>query len=1068
MINQLIKGKRYIYDLVLCKSNKEPICFIPYDESSFSFTRNWHDANSVSFNVNKYIQDYNGKQINPAWKQLNKSLLIHLYIREYHPTTNFTDQVKYEELFYINSAEYNADDQTKSISAESWHKVHFENIKLRGYEQTRKLYDYELVDGIYEPVKYDVNDFLKGGILNYIIEYKLPNWTVEYDYDNFSVEYSDNDKASINYVKNLIDKYIKATDENGNEVSSYTDLYNKWVTWVDNLGQIFGYSLVNGNEIIINESTLAALADKSSCSQVNGLLQYRIDLTTNNKLSADEVGKNMSGNALVNTAFGADWLTSESMPVGTSDEYNTNIITIIYKMMFSKMFNNLKNVLSLMVDIDFNIPEKVVYDSDERSETGYINLATGKLVKSTSADGRIGLKDLYDLTLQLYQDTADVYDAICGLSVETKEVYRNLTFSNDDLYSVFTQLEDSYICFFKFDNVNNIIYVYSRENEIFNKSSNLIISPYNYMSGYSYSSNQDKIVTRLYFTGKDNLTFTGVNPTGQRFLDDFSPFLNSDIYMSDELKAFLNFYNTSINDYMKSTYTTTVNGNHQDKIITSILNDYINGAKNRLRTAISYFTTFYRFASDESGEFTDGDKYEYRLTSFKAKMIASFQVTYDYISACNDEYYDFVASRLVDLDDLSSRQLSGMGFSEYISSMIDSAPSSNIEQARQMLEFFGVDITSEGNFDKLIEDNSITYYDNTETVIPSIVAVKKGIYESLTYDSSVKLYISLNYPSLSTEEQEKLSDNIISECNNFVFEDDISVDYITNADVALKYTLDYFKYIHTIPYEIKIDLVDILSNSNMQRDWDNICALGTYIVIHSPETEEYEKVRLLSYTHSPGNSNLSLTFGNSEELIDCMHNITKKVWQYSMKLAEKSQNYISQYDTVIKEAAARLNIELPATNYDFSTYIDYGDNVTNVENIFNSPNGSNNETNTTPPNTSNPSGSSSNNNTTVNNVDVKISSVLDNAVQMLSDGLYVPDLTSRINGGTGTTTGGGSGSGTGGGSSGGLGSNHIILSAMPTQAEIDTYADDTIVLIYDPNNPYIDTAIEDTTTDETT
>jgi len=33
--------------------------------------------------------------------------------------------------------------------------------------------------------------------------------------------------------------------------------------------------------------------------------------------------------------------------------------------------------------------------------------------------------------------------------------------------------------------------------------------------------------------------------------------------------------------------------------------------------------------------------------------------------------------------------------------------------------------------------------------------------------------------------------------------------------------------------------------------------------------------------------------------------------------------------------------------------------------------------------------------------------------------------------------------------------NHIILDHLPTQTEIDTFADGAIVLVYDPNDPYV-------------
>jgi type II secretory pathway pseudopilin PulG len=327
--------------------------------------------------------------------------------------------------------------------------------------------------------------------------------------------------------------------------------------------------------------------------------------------------------------------------------------------------------------------------------------------------------------------------------------------------------------------------------------------------------------------------------------------------------------------------------------------------------------------------------------------------------------------------------------------------------------------------------------------MPILKAYRSYVAQSLDYDTAIEDYFT-HYLKIDDAAQIAA---VNSELHDFIFEDDISVDYITDADVGLYYTVQYFKYINTIPYDININLVDILSNSNYQRDWDNVCNLGTYITVQNPETEEYQKVRLLSYTHSPEDNQLDLTFGNQEELKDALNTLTKNIWQYTMRVAEKAQDYINMYDNVIKEAADLLGIELPDTNYDYSVSID--NSTKNYTNVY----GNNSSTpTTTPPSTT------TNNSTTNNyNTNVKISSIKGNALVSLSDGLYVPDLTSPSYGGTGTSTGSNTNTGTGGST---VDTKHVILSSMPTQEQINNYADETIVLIYDVSNVYI----EDTTT----
>ena len=36
-----------------------------------------------------------------------------------------------------------------------------------------------------------------------------------------------------------------------------------------------------------------------------------------------------------------------------------------------------------------------------------------------------------------------------------------------------------------------------------------------------------------------------------------------------------------------------------------------------------------------------------------------------------------------------------------------------------------------------------------------------------------------------------------------------------------------------------------------------------------------------------------------------------------------------------------------------------------------------------------------------------------------------------------------------------IGGGHIIIDALPTQAQINTYPVGAVVLVYDPNNPYV-------------
>lgn len=982
-MNDLLE-KKYVYDLILCKTNREPICFIPY--SDLSFTGNYHNYNSISFTIEKYIADGNGKKINMAWKLLKQSLLVKLYKREYTPVNTFNDQIVYQEFFYLNTPTYNSDNQSLNVTADSWHKVHFENIKIRGYEQTRKLYDYTISadssgDPIYNPVKYDPNDILTGGILNYIQEYKLPNWTIEYDYDYLSNSYSDNDKISINTVKQTIDDYLGGEGESFNSNAPYFQWYDKWLPWMLQLGSLFGYT-VAGEQIEYNQNS-AKIDNTSLNGYIKNLLQVYLFLNGNTILTSDEVSSSLANNELINTEFGRDWLTSNSMATGSSDEYNISILQNIYSLMFGKILNQFKTVIEILTNADFNLSQTYQYDDEICS----INLTPNETDEVT-------MEDFYRVSFECYKKTAEVYMAITNLTVDTRERIRNLSFDNTDLASVFTQLEESYLCFFEFDNVNYIIKVYSRENPILNQSTNLIISPYNYMTGYSYSPNLDKIVTRLYFTGKDNLSFAGVNPTGQRFIDDFTPFTNGDIYMSKELREFIDYYNSFLNSYINTIYTTSVNTNTQTKNISSILNDYINTIYNKVAVAISYFVSFYYFinVSDTDDSYLDDEQYMYKTKVFKEYALNEFKSVYTYSKKCFSELSTYrlpdkptTPILSINLDSIE-HTIFNMSFDSYINELEDNISFNNVSNFIKIINFFGIDIDNNSpELDRLINSGSYSVYDSaSNTIIPILTKCKKDISSQFQYENAIDSYFS----SLSSSEREKIK----AELNDFIFEDDINVEYIDSEDVGLYYAQKYIKYINTIPYSITVDMIDILSNSNFQRDWSNICNLGAITVIQSPDTEEYQNVRLLSYTHNPVSNSLSLTFGNKEELANSLNSLTQDVWQYSMRVAEKSQDYINKYSTAIESAIENLGIQTPDDNYDFG-----GANIpsSSNKNIYGVEsqaatksliNGlKNNNENVVPPNT-------------INNLasggyqlgkNISISKTEGNAIKNYPDGLYV-------------------------------------------------------------------------------
>ncbi len=167
------------------------------------------------------------------------------------------------------------------------------------------------------------------------------------------------------------------------------------------------------------------------------------------------------------------------------------------------------------------------------------------------------------------------------VNIPSKFIYRDLAFENDNLSSIFQQLEENYLCVFKFDNVNKTISIYSRES--LNQDSMFILTPDNYVMDINYQPDFSKIITRLYIKGKDNLTIAGINPTGQTYIDDFSYF---ESFMSKELKDFLDSY-----------YNEIKTNNVED-----ILNKYQSEALRLENEKADYMTYYYQYEAAKTAD----------------------------------------------------------------------------------------------------------------------------------------------------------------------------------------------------------------------------------------------------------------------------------------------------------------------------------------------------------------------------------------------------------------------------------------------------------------------------------
>ena len=60
--------------------------------------------------------------------------------------------------------------------------------------------------------------------------------------------------------------------------------------------------------------------------------------------------------------------------------------------------------------------------------------------------------------------------------------------------------------------------------QIYGKDSGLLISDRNYIKQFEEKVDHSNLVTKLYIYGQDGLSIRNVNPTGQDYIMDFSPY----------------------------------------------------------------------------------------------------------------------------------------------------------------------------------------------------------------------------------------------------------------------------------------------------------------------------------------------------------------------------------------------------------------------------------------------------------------------------------------------------------------------------------------------------------------
>ena len=164
----ILNNKQYKYEVILCRPDRTPLCYIPY--SSLSYSPKFRNFNTLDISINRIISNPITQEqiINPAWELIQADYLVYFEVKDGEETIS-------REYFVLESPseEGNGEQDAKSYSCGALERKYWNFKILEGFKERVKLL-YDPSDSI------DPSDGLPMGLLNYILKRSFHAWNVGY------------------------------------------------------------------------------------------------------------------------------------------------------------------------------------------------------------------------------------------------------------------------------------------------------------------------------------------------------------------------------------------------------------------------------------------------------------------------------------------------------------------------------------------------------------------------------------------------------------------------------------------------------------------------------------------------------------------------------------------------------------------------------------------------------------------------------------------------------------------------------------------------------------------------
>jgi len=468
--------------------------------------------------------------------------------------------------------------------------------------------------------------------------------------------------------------------------------------------------------------------------------------------------------------------------------------------------------------------------------------------------------------------------------------YRSFEFSNTSVLDAVFSIANTFNAIIMWDTIHKTVSFIKPELHGVNKG--LTFSIGNYLKSLNKESDSDEMVTHLTAEGNDGLSITRINPTGQRYLSDYSYFMfpferdeakntvRSSYYMSDELcHALLDYkelVDTHSNEFntladLKSGYQTTLSEKETE----------MNALKHK-EAAVSETVL-----NQQIGNLMFLDRFTYEKAALR---------TYNFDSKTNGIYPYAV---LCKLSNINGAIVKLDGFNKPIAinntwivlGKVNTPSSINVSISGATIgtevSLQVAKITSE-EFSASSNDAAIIDKYNLNNVEMKIAAKQSEInsYVQLIHDVDKQID---NLKSL-LDIKNNLSKGLQDELNYFIIEKKFSDDKYIKDDDLLKATKEKFAELKAPQVSLDIDIVNFLEIIEEQLNWDKL-NLGDLVNIKYPLFDLSVTAKIIKIAFDYESGNVKLTIANITDVSDA---------------AKKLQKYI--YDT--KNAVSVLNDNL--------------------------------------------------------------------------------------------------------------------------------------------------------------